>query len=266
MPTVAYQGHPGAFSDVAARRLVADAETVGYSSFDAAAAAFDNGETAFCVLPVENAIAGPIARTYDILWERPGLRILDETALPIEMCLVAAPGATIDDIREVRSHPVALEQVRRLLDAHPEWRRTSTTDTAGAVAEVMSGNDPSVAAIGPALAADIYGATVLLRGVEDESRNSTRFFLLGTSADESAAMRGSRACIGIVIAHRPGSLRDALGAFADRGLDLRSLLSRPLRDEPFRYRFFCELTGVDDKNLTQALAVIGGTSRILGRY
>jgi len=263
VPDVAYQGHPGAFSDVAARMLVEGARTCGYSSFDAVAAAVDDGEVEYGVLPVENAIAGSIPRNYELLWEHPELRIHAEAVLPIELCLIGVAGATEDRIAEIRSHPVALEQVRRYADAHPTWRKTATTDTAGAVREAVALGDPSVAAIGPALAAEIHGGTILARAVQDERENYTRFFLIARGGGEKV---GERACVGIRIEDRPGSLRDALTAFADNGIDLRFLIARPDRREAFRYRFFVELANVNAARLNAALAAIGGEQRVLGRY
>jgi prephenate dehydratase len=262
MPTVAYQGHAGAFSDVAARALVPGAETQGYGSFDAAATALDAGEADYAVLPVENAIAGPVPRNYELLWEHPALRIIGETTLAIELCLIGTGAATVRTIREIRSHPVALEQVRRYAAGY-DWQQTTTTDTAGAVREVVALGDPAVAAVGPALAAEIHGGTILARGIQDEAENYTRFFLIARS-DKTPL--GDRACVGIAVQDRPGSLRDALSAFADRAIDLRFLIARPDRRVPFRYRFFVELANVDDARLDAALAVIGGEQRILGRY
>jgi prephenate dehydratase len=265
MATVAYQGHAGAFSDVAARMLVPEAGTRGYPSFDAVAAAVDDGQAAYGVLPVENAIAGSIPRNYELLWERPSLRIVDEAVLPIELCLIGVAGATVDAITEIRSHPVALEQVYNYAKAHPGWKKSASTDTAGAVREVVALGDPSVAAIGPALAAELHGGRILARGVQDEAENYTRFFLIARGdGDESG--RDDRACIGIRIEDRRGSLRDALDAFAGNGIDLRFLIARPDRREPFRYRFFVELAGVDDLRLRDALDIIGGEQHILGRY
>jgi prephenate dehydratase len=269
MKTVAYQGHPGAFSDVASRELVPGGETRGYSSFEAVVAAVDAREVDFGVLPIENAIAGSIPHNYELLWER-DLRIRAETVLRIDLCLIGPAGATVASIEEIRSHPVALEQVRDFANKHPSWKRTTTTDTAGAVREIVALGDPAVAAIGPALAAEIYDGTIIARGVQDAAENFTRFFLV-TRADapQSAGerdARGSRACVGIRVQDRPGSLRDALSAFADRGLDLRFLIARPDRREAFRYRFFCELTNADEARLDAALAAIGGDQRILGRY
>jgi prephenate dehydratase len=264
--TVAYQGHAGAFSDVAARELVPGAQTRGYPSFDAAAEALASGSVDFAVLPVENAIAGPVPRNYELLWEHPALRIRDETTLAIELCLIGVPGSTAGAIREVRSHPVALEQVNRLI-ATRGWQRSTTTDTAGAVREIVELGDPALAAVGPALAAETYGGAILERAVQDEAENYTRFFLLGREqSDGPPTAKRTRACVGIAVDDRPGSLRDALSAFADRAIDLRFLIARPDRRVPFRYRFFVELANVDDARLHDALAAIGGEQRILGRY
>jgi prephenate dehydratase len=246
---VAYQGHAGAFSDVAARTLVPGAQTRGYGSFDAVAEALAGNEVAYGVLPVENAIAGPVPRNYELLWEHPSLHIHGETTLAIELCLIGCAGASEDRVRTIRSHQVALEQVRRY--------------AAGAVREVVALGDPTAAAIGPALAAEIHGGTILRRGVQDEAENYTRFFLVAARDRDPT---GDRACVGIAVADRPGSLRDALSAFADRGIDLRFLIARPDRRIPFRYRFFVELTRVDDARLQAALEAIGGEQRILGRY
>lgn len=262
MASIAYQGHAGAFSDVAARTLLPEARTRGYGSFDAVAEAVDAGEVEYGVLPVENAIAGPVPRNYELLWEHPALRISAETTLAIELCLIGAAGASDAQVREIRSHPVALEQVRRYAVAHG-WRQTTASDTAGAVREVVALGDPSVAAIGPALAAEIHGGTILARGVQDEAENYTRFFLVERAPPDAV---GDRACVGIAVQDRPGSLRDALSAFADRGIDLRFLIARPDRKVPFRYRFFVELTRVDEARLRAALTAIGGEQRILGRY
>jgi prephenate dehydratase len=263
LPTVAYQGHPGAFSDVAARALVPGTETRGYGSFDAAAAALDRGEVDFAVLPVENAIAGPVPRNYELLWEHPALRIRAETTLAIELCLIGTGDASVAAVRAVRSHPVALEQVRRYTAAHG-WEQSTTTDTAGAVREIVALGDPAVAAVGPALAAEMHGGTIIARAIQDEPENYTRFFLLGRGQGDASP--GDRACAGIAVEDRPGSLRDALSAFADRAIDLRFLIARPDRRVPFRYRFFVEVANVDDLRLEEALATIGGEQRILGRY
>jgi prephenate dehydratase len=261
---IGFQGEPGAFSDEAARRLVAGTDTRGYVTFDDLVAAVAQREVSAGLLPVENSIFGAIARSYDLLWSYDDLFIVDETQIAVEMCLIGVPGATESDIKEIRSHPVALEQVRRFTATHPTWRQIAVADTAGAVAEIVALGDASVAAIGPAFAADRYGALVLRRGVQDDERNFTRFYLLSTDRTPRAITR--RAVVGIEVAHAPGTLRAALGAFADQGVDLRNIVARPNHVDPFHYRFFFELRDVDETRLQAALKNVEGSTRVFGVY
>jgi prephenate dehydratase len=264
VPLVAYQGEPGAFSDDAARRLVPGAETLGFGTFDDAAAAVQGGKTDYALLPCENSISGSVPRVYDLLWADERLTIVDEIVYRVVQNLIGLPGATVEGLREVRSHPVALEQCRRFLGARPHVHSTIVADTAGAVREIARLGDPAVGAIASALAAERYGVRVLASAIQDVDDNFTRFFLL----QRDAAARGepTRACVALSLAHRPGALRDALGAFADAGLNLRTLVSRPSLEEPFTYRFYCEVAPAAREQLDEALAHVDGASRVLGYY
>jgi prephenate dehydratase len=262
-PVVGYQGEPGAFSDAAARALIPGANTRGYASFDELVAAADRSEIPYALLPVENSIFGPIARSYDLLWAHPALVVTDETVHRVVMNLIGAKEATEEGIVEIRSHPVALEQIRRYADARPSWKRTVVEDTAGAVAQIVAANDPRVAAVGPALAAELYGGKILRAGIQDDAENFTRFFLLQRNGTARRNLR--RACIAFELNNRAGALRDALSVFADRGIDLRSLVSRPDRRNPFNYRFYCEIADVD-ATLHEALTAISGSTRVFGVY
>jgi prephenate dehydratase len=264
MISVGFQGEPGAFSDEAAHLLVADAQTRGYRTFDDLVAGVDAGAVDYALLPVENSIYGAIARAYDLLWDYPTLRIVDEIVFPVVQNLIGTADATLADVVEVRSHPVALEQVRRLFDAHPQWRRIVVDDTAAAVAQVTAAADKTIAAIASAFAAQRYGATILLPGVQDDDDNFTRFYLLQRHGTARRTL--GRACIALELANEPGSLRNALSAFADRDINLRSLVSRPSRTRAFSYRFHCEIDRVDEARLEGALAAINGDTRILGVY
>jgi prephenate dehydratase len=264
MSCVGFQGEPGAFSDEAARLLVADTQTLGYRTFDELIAGVDRGAVDFALLPVENSIYGAIARSYDLLWEFPALRIVDEIVFPVVQNLIGTPDATLADIAEVRSHPVALEQVRRLFQAFPAWRRTVVDDTAAAVAQVVAAGDKTVAAIASAFAAQRYNAQILRAAVQDDDDNFTRFYLL--QRDGTARRSLGRACVALELANTPGSLRNGLSAFADRDINLRSLVSRPSRTRAFSYRFYCEIDGVDEERLRAALAAIDGDTRIFGIY
>lgn len=224
----------------------------------------DRGDVDYALLPVENSIYGAIARSYDLLWDYPALRIVDEIVFAVVQNLIGTPDATLADVAEVRSHPVALEQVRRLFEAHPEWRRTVVDDTAAAVAQVIAAGDKTVAAIASAFAAQHYGAQILRAAVQDDADNFTRFYLLQRHGVARRAL--GRACVALELPNEPGSLRDALSAFADRQINLRSLVSRPSRARAFSYRFHCEVDRVDAARLRAALAAIGGDTRILGIY
>lgn len=262
--TVGYQGEPGAFSDAAARSLVPGAETRGYSTFEQLVEAVANGAVSYSLLPIENSIFGPIARSYDLLWEHESLRITDEIVFRVVMNLIGTQESSEESIREIRSHPVALEQIRRYAGEHPSWKRTVVEDTAGAVAQIVAAGDATVAAVGPALAAEMYGGKILRAGIQDDERNFTRFFLLERDGKPRRSLH--RACVAFELENRAGALRDALSAFADRGLDLRSLVSRPNHRDPFHYRFYCEIAEVDAERLNAALEAIGGSVRVFGVY
>jgi len=262
--TIAFQGEPGAFSDDAARTLVPGAETCGFTTFDEAFAAVESGATDFALLPVENSISGSVPRVYDLLWGNPELAILDEIVYRVVQNLIGTRDAAIDELREVRSHPVALEQCRRFLGTHPHVRVAVVADTAGAVREIAALGDPTVCAIASSLAAERYDAKVLAASIQDVDANFTRFFLIARG--DARSETPSRACVALVLANRPGALRDALSAFADRGLDLRTVVTRPSLDEPFTYRFYCEIASAARSDLDAALAAIDGTSRLLGYY
>jgi prephenate dehydratase len=261
---VAYQGEPGAFSDDAARRLVPGSETIGFGTFDDAAAAVQTGRTRFALLPCENSISGSVPRVYDLLWADERLGIVDEIVYRVVQNLIGLPDATAQTLREVRSHPVALEQCRRFLGAHPNLRSTIVADTAGAVREIARLGDPAVGAIASALAAERYGVRILAPAIQDVDDNFTRFFLL--ERDGVARNEPTRACVAVSLAHRPGALRDALSAFANVGLNLRTLVSRPSLEEPFTYRFYCEVEPAGRAQLDEALANVDGSSRVLGHY
>jgi len=261
---VAYQGEPGAFSEDAARKLLPDAETRGYGTFDEVFYAAVGGEVDYALMPVENSISGAVPRVYDLLYAEPRARIVAETVYRVEQNLIGIAGATLDDLREVRSHPVALEQCRAFFARHPAIRPHVVADTAGAVREIVALGDPGVGAIASALAAERYGAHLLERAIQDTQENFTRFFLV--RRDVTPPPLPTRACVALVLPHRAGSLRDALSAFADAGLNLRTLVSRPALDTPFTYRFYVEIEQADAARLSAALGEIAGEARILGTY
>jgi len=173
VPTVGYQGEPGAFSDDAARALVPGAETIGYGTFDDAFAALANGLIDRAVLPVENSISGQVPRVYDLLWDEPRVTIVGELVYRVVQQLVGCADVAPSTLTEIRSHAVALEQCRRYL-ATVSARPTIVADTAGAIRDVVAAGDPHVAAIGSALAAKRYGGRQLHALLPARARRAAR--------------------------------------------------------------------------------------------
>jgi prephenate dehydratase len=173
-----FQGEPGAFSELAIKTLLGRIAAKGYRAFADVLDALERGEIDYAVLPYQNTMHGPIEQVQQLVAARNNIRIAGETAVRVEQCLIAMPGVARRDIARVATHPVAITQCRRFLAKHPLWRIIEADDTAGAVREMMRAKKRSSAAIGPAAAAERYGASVLLRGIQDDPENITRFWLI----------------------------------------------------------------------------------------
>lgn len=262
---VGFQGEAGAFSEEAALGLFGDGTPcVGLHTFDDLVDAVDNESVDAGLIPCENVIYGSIARTYDLLALHPRVRIVDETVHPIVQALIGLPGASLEGITRVSSHPVAIEQCRTFLRGLSGVRVDVAEDTAGAVRTVIERGDPHEAAIGPALAAQRYGGQVLRPSVHDDPENATRFFAI--ERDGKPRRKLGRACIAMELPHRAGSLYEALGAIARNGLNLRSLVARPTRARAFEYTFYVELDCGSESDLAALLDELPGETRSLGWY
>jgi len=177
-PRVAFQGEPGAFSGEAARKLLGhEVELIPCETFEKMFAEVEGGSSEYCLAPIENSLFGSVHLNYDLLLKH-SLRIVGETNLRIIHNLIAAPGTKIDDVKRVYSHPVALGQCRRFLSGRPEMRPVAAYDTAGSVKLIMESREAGAAAIASAAAAEVYGARILVPGIEDDQANFTRFLLL----------------------------------------------------------------------------------------
>jgi prephenate dehydratase len=262
---VGFQGEPGAFSEEAATALFGGIDARGFSTFDALVDAVDDGAIPVGLLPCENSIHGPVTRAYDLLYAHPHVRIVDETVHRIVQTLIGVPGAQLAEIRRIESHPVALEQCRRFLASLQGIEVVPVSDTAGAVRDIMRAGDPTRAAIGPAASAQRYEGVILADAVQDEPENYTRFFAI--ARDGAPRRRLGRAVLAFVLPHQPGSLHAALGVFAQRALNLRALVARPLPGSPFEYIFYAELDCPDEEAANAVRRAIGpGEARLLGWY
>jgi prephenate dehydratase len=269
---VAFQGEPGAFSEAAAVQLLgAEITTVPRATFDAVFRAIGEGAADALLVPVENSLAGSVVRVYDLLLEN-DLTITAETILPIELHLIAQRGASLDDIRTVSSHPMALAQCERFFSAHPQYQRVPAEDTAGSVREALARGDRSCAAIAGRRAADHYRGIILAEHIQDNAKNFTRFVLLRRVDQAARAMIASDArkmSIAMRIAHRPGALLASLEPFARHNINLRKIESRPIHGQPWVYQFVLEIEADEPERLDDALGEVRKVTsdlRVLGLY
>ncbi len=239
--TVGYPGPVGSHSGAAAAVLVPDAvRTIGLPSFTAVVDAASAAEVSLGVLPIESSLVGPIAETHDLLYQAP-LSIVRETSLPIRHCVVGLAGATLAGATTLRSHPAAFDQCRDLL-ADLAVRCIPSATTADAAREVAESGDPSVLAIASREAAEHFDLDVVADDVGDRPAAFTRFVALAPYTQVAGA-DGWRTALSFVTDHRPGALFHALGAFARYNVNLVQLVSRPLPNSPWRYRFDVVLDG-----------------------
>lgn len=254
---VAFQGEPGAFSEEAVEHVFEDAEVHPCAAFEDVFKAVEDGTVDRAVIPIENAVFGSVRVNYDHLRTH-AVTIVGELQLRIRHHLMGPNGASMDDVRTVRSHAQALGQCRDWLRTHlPQATTEATPDTAGAAREVARTGDPSVAAVASARAADRYGLAVLASGLEDDAQNFTRFLILapengGVSPIGSGSYKTSLAFV--LQENVPGALFKSLAVFALRELDLLKIESRPLVGHPGRYRFYLDVEGsTEDEALARAL-------------
>jgi prephenate dehydratase len=265
--TVAIQGERGSFSHAAVLELLGtDWTPQPHATFDSAFEAVAGGAAERALIPFENSLAGSIHENYDRLSAR-SLHIIGEAQLRIRQCLIARPGCTLAGIRRVASHPVALAQCRKFFADRPHLEAIATYDTAGSVMDLLRDGPATQAAIGPALAASLYGGQILMGGIEDDPENYTRFLLL--SKEPGAVPGASKTSLVFTLQNVPGALHRALGAFASRGADLAKIESRPLRGRPWEYAFYLDVLGDPGGVVAAAIEELRGYAhelRVLGSY
>lgn len=265
---VAYPGPAGSHSGAAAATLHPSAELHAVGGFRAVADAVVRAEVEQGVLPIESSLAGAVPETHDLLHER-ALSIVAEAVLPIRHCLLAAAEVPLEEIRVVRSHPTALEQCRTLLEELGHAAVVPTSTTADAARETAESGDRACAAIAGPEAAGLYGLVTLRDDVGDGPA-FTRFVSVAPFTWLGAGRDGARTAFTFVTDHRPGALHAAIAPFAEAGLDLVRLVSRPLPATPWSYRFDAVVAGHPlDPVVRGALDEMSGVThsrRIVGVY
>jgi prephenate dehydratase len=268
---IAFQGEPGAFSQIAARKLLGDdVQTVACPTFESLFDSISQGRADLILAPLENTLAGPVLRCYDLLYQS-SLTMIGEVVLRISHCVIGCPGSSLEAIRRIQSHPVALAQCERFFAAHPAIGKAVAEDTAGSVRLIMEAADPTVAAIAGESAALEYGAQILASSVEDDPTNFTRFALLAPhSATSEAIPEADATTLVLTVANQPGALFRSLEPFALNSVDLMSLVSRPLVGAPWHYRFFLEVAAAaSDPRMVKAIGELAPRIvelRVLGSY
>lgn len=273
---VAFQGERGAFSEEAARKLLGPGiDVLPCPRFEDVFRALDQRKVQAAVIPIENTLHGSVHENYDHLLHF-DLPIVGETNVRIVHNLIAPPGVTFGKIRRVFTHPVALNQCLDFFAAHPQLEKVPFYDTAGSVKMMMAEGLKDAASIASSVAAEIYGARILRRSIEDDRQNFTRFFALRRPADARRtivrARKGAQWKTSVVFSTRnvPGSLFRSLSAFALRDLNLAKIESRPLRGKPWEYLFYLDFIGqVKDpacRNALGHLRELADLLRVLGCY
>src|SRR6266446_3442228 len=267
-PRVGIQGERGAFSELAVLSLFgARARIVPCAEFDGLFRAAEKGRCRFALAPVENTIAGSIHQVHDLLLDSP-LKVSGEAIIRVSHTLVALPGVRFRDVRRVYSHPVALAQCERFFRRNLRLVRVATYDTAGSVRLLREEGARDAAAIASELAARLYGARILKRGLEDHRANFTRFFLLSRAGRPIGSP--DKTSILFATSHAPGALFRCMAVFALRGINLLKIESRPLPGRPWEYVFHVDFEGSAEeercRNALRHLQEACHFVRVLGSY
>jgi chorismate mutase/prephenate dehydratase len=270
---VGYQGTEGAYSQLAAKHHFAGAEQaircVGYHSFREMLEAVRAGAADYAVLPIENSIAGSINDSYDLL-AKTGLSLVGEEFQPIAHCLIGAADVAVADIRRVYSHPVALAQCGEFLETLEDCHVEAFVDTAMAVEKVKQDADPTQAAIASEEAAALHGLPVLRREIADHPENYTRMVIVAREAAHHGQGVACKTSLIFSTIHEQGALARCIAIFADRGLNLTKIESRPKPHTPFEYVFYVDFEGDVDRETTQAalrdLEAVTTFLKVLGSY
>ncbi len=265
--SVAFQGEPGAYSEEAALKYFGPrAVTNPCPSLEDVFKAVESGEVQFGMIPMENSIEGSVSRSYDLVLES-NLMVSGELNLRVNHCLVGNPGATLDGIRRVYSHPQALGQCSNFL-RQLKLELIPASDTAGSVKLIKAQGVKDGAAIASERAATIYGMKILARDIMDNPNNFTRFFALGR---HDALQSGEdKTSVVFAVKHKPGALYEFLRILAERKINLTKIESRPTRKKAWEYNFYLDFEGHrEDANIRAALPALEEQTlffKILGSY
>ncbi len=268
---VAIQGVEGAFHEIAARRFhnAADIDVVPADTFDILIQQVESGEADSAVMAIENTIAGSLLRNYNLL-NNSKLRIRGEVFLRIKQNLMALPGIQIKDLKEVHSHPIALQQCEEFFDKYPHIRLVEAHDTALVAKEIREKGLKKIGAVGSVLAAEIYNLNILAPSIETYKKNFTRFLYITKENHEESIMPDfDKVSLVFSTNHTVGSLYKALEVLSRNNCNLTKIQSAPIMDKPWEYMFFLDFTLGTYSNYPQAMLELHrvvGEIKVLGEY
>jgi prephenate dehydratase len=267
--TIAFQGRPGAYSDLACRNAYPGWTTLPCDTFETAMEAVRSSAAELAMMPTENSLAGRVPDMHTLLPES-GLYVVGEAFQRVEHCLLAPKGATIAGLKRAHSHAVALGQVRTIL-RDLNLQAIVEADTAGSAELVAKWGNPEDCAIASSLAAELFGLEILRANVEDASHNTTRFYVM---ARQPRASRPEEAGLMTTFVFRvrnvPAALYKALGGFATNGINMTKLESYMVGGHFTATQFLCDVEGHPEqpalRRALEELTFFSREARVLGVY
>lgn len=265
---VVYQGVEGAYSHEAALAYFGeDVRCRHVKTWEDAMGEVESGKADYAVIPIENSSAGAVSANYDLLIRHDNV-IVAEICLPVNHMLLGLPGASMEDIQAVYSHPQALMQCSEYLNARPQWQQFSVENTAVAARKIIEDKDKSQAAVASQAAGKLYGLEVLAQGINHNKENTTRFIIL--TKDRIYQKDAQKISLCFELPHKSGTLYNMLGNLIYNGVNMRMIESRPILGRNWEYRFFVDIEGnLSDPSVENALKCMSGEAanlRILGNY
>lgn len=254
-PRLGYPGTEGSFSEQALVEYFdhpAPEKVTAFDKFEDVANAIAGGQIDYGVLPFENSSAGPVSETYDLLI-RHNLVIIGEQVVQVQQYLLGAPGATLDSIREIHSHPQALAQCQEYLKQR-NWTQIPSLNTAISARMVAEKKDPALAAIASSRAAELYGLSILTPSINTDQTNHTRFVIVARAPIPNP--KADKATVFLTLENSVGSLYETIGCFARHKINMSRIDSRPIMGKPWEYSFYLDFeweVGRDIRQLTLAL-------------
>ena len=252
---VAIQGYKGCFHEQAARLFYGDVDPVECDTFEGLYTAMEEGRADAAVMAIENTVSGGLLHNFDLL-RKQGRRVKGEVYIRIGQNLMALPGQRLEDIHEVRTHYMAINQTRPWFEKNAPWiKLTESEDTAKSAAQLAASGEKGIGAVASELAARLYGLELLATGIETHKQNFTRFLILDDSL-EVPQEQVDKALLCFTLPHKPGSLAQILTILSFYEMNLTRIQSLPIPGREWQYFFYIDIKFADYLRYTQALAAV----------